>query len=683
MEDGNAVHGARMAILNPPSSLFDVPQFAPTTRRWLYALVIAVAGAQGLANILTATLLFSPARWPETRPPDSPMFSANDRSRWCTVWSLAERGTYQIDEIIRVPGWDTIDKVRFNDHFYSSKPPLLSTLVAGLYQGVKRTFGLDLLKQTQQTVHVLLLLVNWMPWLVSLALLAVLTERYGQSDFGRLFMIVTAAWGTFLTTFLITLNNHTVAACSLIFSLVPALAIAIDGRREGWRFAMAGFWAAFTVCNELPACAFGAAMFVWLARHDLKKACLWFVPAALVPLAAFVYTNWLATGSLTPFYASFGAATNNYYHYVFEGVPSYWMHPSAVDRGESSAWVYLWNCTLGHHGIWSLSPVFLLTIAGWVGLVRRSAHPLRAVSWLSLGLTIWILAFYLRQTSSFNYGGVTSGLRWTFWLIPLWLLGLVPVLDACGACRGMRVFSILLLGVSVYSATYPQRNPWQQPWLNELWETWRTPTVALPDDTEPTPRALWFELPDTPPTAPDQYWVELIGAGSDGGPATLRISMVKSSDAEALAMEVLRTEGARTSADAMMFELDPIAWKSGAALSEVLRQPRHDEPTARRAALRFLQGLPRPITWAAGAVRYLKTPVRTDAFECRVAVAAVLVSHDDGRPPLRYRRAVWWSREIPFGVVQIDDTVTDPRDNSIVFKQRLTAARVGNLLSSE
>ena len=28
-----------------------------------------------------------------------PLQSANDRSRWCTIWSLLNRGSYQIDEI--------------------------------------------------------------------------------------------------------------------------------------------------------------------------------------------------------------------------------------------------------------------------------------------------------------------------------------------------------------------------------------------------------------------------------------------------------------------------------------------------------------------------------------------------------------------------------------------------------
>jgi hypothetical protein len=55
-----------------------------------------------------------------------PLQSANDRSRWCTVWSLVERGTYRIDEIDGVSQWSTIDKVRHRTsdddpwHFYSS-----------------------------------------------------------------------------------------------------------------------------------------------------------------------------------------------------------------------------------------------------------------------------------------------------------------------------------------------------------------------------------------------------------------------------------------------------------------------------------------------------------------------------------------------------------------------------------
>jgi hypothetical protein len=453
---------------------------SPPLRRWLYLLLIVVAGAQGLAAILTASVLYSPARWPKKPPPHSPMFSANDRSRWTTVWSLAERGTYQIDEIIQRPGWNTIDKVRYQEHFYSSKPPLLSTIVAGLYWLLKHAFGLDLVTRTHETVHVILLLVNWIPWIVALGLLSSMVERYGRTDWSRLFVMIVAALGTFLTTFLITFNNHNVAASSVVFALAPALAIAIDGRRGWWRFALAGFWGAFAVCNELPACAFGLALFLVLVRKAPRETFRFFVPAALVPLVGFFMTNWLCTGGIMPFYASFGSATNDYYKYVFEGVASYWTNPSPADRGEASAAVYFLHCTFGHHGMFSLSPVFLLTVAGWLTLRRKSSTLLRGVSWLSLLLTLWVLGFYLLQTQSYNYGGMTSGLRWSFWLIPFWLLALVPVLDEWGDRRWMQILCALFLGVSVFSVTFPERNPWQRPWLQDLLESESGKAAAAP-----------------------------------------------------------------------------------------------------------------------------------------------------------------------------------------------------------
>ena len=68
-----------------------------------------------------------------------PFLSGNDRSRWCTVRALVEPemrvegAPYAIDKVIQQPNWDTIDMVKHDGHLYSSKPPLLPTLVAGEY----------------------------------------------------------------------------------------------------------------------------------------------------------------------------------------------------------------------------------------------------------------------------------------------------------------------------------------------------------------------------------------------------------------------------------------------------------------------------------------------------------------------------------------------------------------------
>ena len=79
-----------------------------------------------------------------------PFQSANDRSRWCTIRSLGDLGTYEIDSVIAEDGdgdqWNTIDKVVHLGqdgklHYYSSKPTLLPTLLAIEYRVVKRVTG--------------------------------------------------------------------------------------------------------------------------------------------------------------------------------------------------------------------------------------------------------------------------------------------------------------------------------------------------------------------------------------------------------------------------------------------------------------------------------------------------------------------------------------------------------------
>lgn len=440
---------------------------AARLRRYFYALVIAIAAGQGLVGILTASVTYSPTRWPGRRPPHTPMFSANDRSRWCTVWSLAERGTYQIDEIIQVPGWDTIDKVRKDGHFYSSKPALLPTLLAGLYWSLKQVFGLDLLERTHETVHTILLLINLIPWVIALIFLAAIGERYARSDWSRVFLLLAAAFGTLLTPFLITLNNHTIAATSVLFAIYPALRILVDKQRSSWMFWLCGFWSAFAACNELPALALVAALMVLLRREEVSKTAVWFVGGTILPLVGFLVTTYASTGSLSPFYAAYGT---NAYNYVINGKESYWLNPQGIDRNLDSPLVYFLHCTIGHHGVFSLSPIFLLTLAGWIRPRTFRSSSLRIMCWLSLGLSVLVLGFYMTRTANYNYGGVSSGLRWMFWLIPLWLIAFIPVIDTWGERRWFRVVSIVLLTISVISATLPRSNPWQAPWLQTVME---------------------------------------------------------------------------------------------------------------------------------------------------------------------------------------------------------------------
>jgi hypothetical protein len=81
------------------------------------------------------------------------------------------------------------------EHYYSSKPPLLSTLLAGQYWLVKQATSLSLSepRDVWTVVRTMLVLTNVVPLVIALGLLARMIDEFGQSDWGRLFTFAAAA----------------------------------------------------------------------------------------------------------------------------------------------------------------------------------------------------------------------------------------------------------------------------------------------------------------------------------------------------------------------------------------------------------------------------------------------------------------------------------------------------------
>jgi len=422
--------------------------------------------------IIISATAFSAAHVAKVRP----LISANDRSRWCTVWSIVERGTYEIDEITsykdertRRRTWNTIDKATLDGHYYSTKPPLLATLVAGVYWCVKQTTGLTLLDDTALVTRIILGLINVLPMAAALAVFAMLVQRYAKTGPAKIYVLIAAAMATFLTTFQVTLNNHTIAAVLLVFALYPAMRILTDDVTAPRYYLLAGFFAAFACTNELPAALFGLALFGLIWWKSPRQALLYFATAACIPIAAWFLTNYIAVGTLKPVYTLYGTDA---YLLDAEGNPTHWANPKGIDKGGDTPMVYLLNCTFGHHGIFSLSPIFLISLFGWCTFSKWRDFPLKTFLWLGLLLTVATVGFYLTRTGNYNYGGHTSGLRWTFWLIPLWLVAMIPVIDAYWQSRLFQIFAAACLAVSVWSSTGPLDNPWRHPWLFQLMERW-------------------------------------------------------------------------------------------------------------------------------------------------------------------------------------------------------------------
>ena len=135
---------------------------------------------------------------------------------------------------------------------------------------------------------------------------------------------------------------------------------------------------AWTTANELPAASFAAIAFGLAWRQSTRKTLTLFLPAAAVPIIALVVTNIIATGSWKPFYADYGT---DKYRFVIDGVPSYWMEPHGVDRNLDSPWMYFIHCTIGHHGLFSLTPVAILALAGWLTCFRLRDRALKRCWW--------------------------------------------------------------------------------------------------------------------------------------------------------------------------------------------------------------------------------------------------------------------------------------------------------------
>lgn len=599
-----------------------------------------------------------------------PLQSANDRSRWCTVWALVERGTFQIDEIRQYPGWDSIDIIYDDGHFYSTKPPLLTVIVAGVTWAAQKVTGWTLLDDTQALSVVVLIVINIIPFAVSLQLLARLLQRVTQTAWCRLFLLASAAFGTLVTPFLMTLNNHTVAVAGVMVSLYALERILSDEFPSAWSFALCGLASGWACANELPAAAFGLATCCLAARRSMRQTLTWYAVAAMVPIGAFLVTNIIATGSIKPTYANYGSSK---YNFVIDGIPSYWMDPDGVDRNLDSPWIYFVHSTVGHHGIFSLTPLFLLALVGLImtGLLKNTA--LRTMIRTGALMSAIVIAFYMTRFDNYNYGGVSCALRWALWLIPFWLLAMVPVVDAAVRIAPLRWLQFALLGVSMVSAWLPIENPWQQPWLFRRMEAWKW--IDYTRKPPALPRTLWTWFLGLPEVAEGETaWVEFTSQTVDGAVARRRLSCRTSSRQGFVELTVLEATGTEELRVTRQMLIDVAQFESGSSTAEFVRWPESDRISTEQKVsdFNFVRALPLKKEYRAGKIRYLRLPLRNDAFRCQAAAAAV--DYPQQSPANQYRCDTWLCEELPFGVAQYEIRVTEIDSGATVHQERWTVS---------
>lgn len=435
-------------LRNAPEAPASAPRsvLAPERRYWT-ALTVTLAGA-----IVFALVLQTP-----------PALSPNDTSRWNAIWAMVHTG--RCSWVGDKPFW-TIDRCTYDPipttqhaqsaRWYSSKPYFMQVLAAGVAWPFCRLLGLNVADDLAVVGRLIIIAFNVVPFLLLVTFYGRLLGKMGVESFTFAFCLLTAAAGTYLSGWCITLNNHIPAAVCVFFAMYALHEIAANPRAGlGWHLA-AGLFAGMATAFEVQAAAvagLGGALVWWLRRRNAAGVVA-FAAAAGLPVAAYFVCNRVCTGRWTSFQWTFPR------HY-----DPYWARPTGIDALDEPKGWYLFNLLLGHHGFFSLTPVFLVAA---VGLVRnlRAPGPLRPLALLTGLASVVLIGFETAVTS--NYGGTSQGARWLFWLIPIWLVMLPAGVEGARGRSGGRWLLLASLGVSTFSVGYALKLPWSRSWLHDL-----------------------------------------------------------------------------------------------------------------------------------------------------------------------------------------------------------------------
>jgi len=375
--------------------------------------------------------------------------SANDRSRLGTMHGLVHDNTFELGAV------STHDKVYINEKFYSSKPPVLSFLGAGVYavaREVANWQGKDVEHPNKVYFWITLFLIT-IPSALAVVLFYKLLAFTKIEEYYRILLSLAFIFGTLMFSYSGVINNHTAAAVSLLagfyflcYSRFNKSVKAVIA--SGFFFALAGTF-------DLPSFVFMALFAVLLLVRKQYRFCLWYITGALLPLIFHFSFQYQITGDFLP-------------QYMHKGVYN-WPGSPHGKGGHRPLWsVYLWRMTLGNRGLLMYTPLLLFSMLG-LGLQLRK---FKQKFWLEAAFTLTgilvILALYAIRGPR-DFGGQAYGFRWLIIIIPLLFFFTAFIFENRHRSTWFRsVLLIVFLIVLVYSVYVAflgtgqlDRTPWR------------------------------------------------------------------------------------------------------------------------------------------------------------------------------------------------------------------------------
>jgi hypothetical protein len=358
--------------------------------------------------------------------------NANTGSRYATIESLVDYGTYNIDASRYL---FTPDKVKARDHYVSSKPPLLPTYGAAVYWVLKHTTGYDITYNESIVVWTVGVFTGWLGHLLFLIYFYRLCQLLLVRQLAIITAMIFAGFGYLGVAYATAINNHSPGATLAVMGFYYAYRAHGDsGKLKDW--VLAALLLGLLPAIDLSSAALTGFTGLYLARKSWKRTLLVYVPLILPGMIAQVLLAHYATGSWIPAYAD--ASLMTYKGSYFGG------RRAGIDALFEPKSVYAFHVLLGHHGLFSMTPLFF--VSAWeMGrrLVRREKYFTETLIFAST-VTI-VTAFYILRTH--NYGGWCVGMRWLVPVMP-WLV-LMFALWVDRADLGKLKWALVLAGFAV------------------------------------------------------------------------------------------------------------------------------------------------------------------------------------------------------------------------------------------
>ena len=405
--------------------------------------------------------------------------SWNDEARIATVESLTERGTLAIE--YSKWGWFTGDKVLLREHFYSTKPPLLSVVGAfnyWVFRDVIHIFSGEWITYLKNED----IIYPWVTFTTSGLAFALLLVYFYRSLFlvelsnsARTWLFWALAIGTLYPAYSTVLNNHTISGTGIFIAFYYVMRHRLGVKLKIPEALFSGLSAGFAGVNDLSgALPFVLFFFLLIGLNDfpwaiLKNKRAWAIIALLIFLIVLasaiplVLLNLLSKPLAIGLFLAFNTglafsiilainkrpATLCYFigllipavaHLFFNSrITGNWMptyiqsdvyiatppgyfgevvSPSKAGILFWQRWVYAGTALFGIRGIFLYTPILLLGLGAAIMTALKKHDQLR---WDALSAVIGVIAGWgwVLLFASPNFGGTSFGVRYALTATPI------------------------------------------------------------------------------------------------------------------------------------------------------------------------------------------------------------------------------------------------------------------------